>query len=86
MTSCFEAEEETDKEGGSKENFPRETDMTTVILEAMPMRLNWEHIFSLPNATLQHMVDALQHPEIYADKVKSVVEMSKNPSNVPLVT
>jgi len=47
--------------------------------EAMPIRWNWGHIFSLPNETRQHMVLALQHPEIYAKRVKGVVEMSKMP-------
>ena len=29
----------------------------------MHIRLNWRHIFSLPNKTDQHMVVSLQHPE-----------------------
>ena len=41
----------------------------------MPICLNWGQIFSLPNETRQHMVIALQHPEVYAKKVKGVVEM-----------
>ena len=44
-------------------------------LEAMPIRLNWENMFNLPNETRQQMVVALQHSEIYADRVKGVVEM-----------
>ena len=48
-------------------------------LEAMPICLNWGHIFSLPNKTPQHMVIALQHLEIHADRVKCVIEMSETP-------
>ena len=48
MTSCSKVEEETHEEGGSKKNRPRETNKTVVALEAMPMRLNWGHIFILP--------------------------------------
>ena len=79
MTSCSEVEEETDKEDGRKEDCSRETDKTVASLEAMPIHLNWAHIFSLPNDTRQYMVVTLQHPEIHADKVKGVVEMSYTP-------
>jgi len=79
MTSCSELEEETDEEGVSKENCSGETDKIVVALEAMPICLNWRQIFSLPNETRQHMVIAFQHPEIYGERVKSVVKMSETP-------
>jgi len=41
------------------------------------INVNWENIFNLPNETRQHMVVALQHPEIYANRVKAVVEVSE---------
>jgi len=50
MTSYFEVEEETDEEGGSKDNCPGKTNMTVAALEAMPKRLNLLHIFSLLNS------------------------------------
>jgi len=52
MTSCFELEEETNEEDGSKDNCLGEPDKTVAATEAMPMNLNWRHIFSLPNETL----------------------------------
>ena len=75
MISCFELEEETDKEGASKKNCSGERDKTVATLKAMPICLNWGQIFGLPNETHQHKVIALQHPEIYAERVKGVVEM-----------
>jgi len=66
MTSSSEMEEETDDEGASKKNCVGEADKTMTALEAMPICLNWGHIFSLPNETRQHMVVTLQHPKIYA--------------------
>jgi len=45
----------------------------------MPVCLNWGQIFSLPKKTHQHIVIALQHPKIYAKKVKGVVEMAEMP-------
>jgi len=66
-----------DEEGANKEDYLVEMDKTVAALEAMPIQLNWGHIFSLPNKTCQHMVVALQHPEIFANRVKGVVKMSK---------
>ena len=56
MISCSELEEETYEEGASKENCSGETDKIVTAIEAMPICLNWGHIFSLPNETRQHMV------------------------------
>jgi len=79
-------EEETNEQGASKENCLGEMNKTVAALEAMPICLNWGQIFSLPNKTRQHVVIALQHPEIYAEKVKGVIEMSENPANVHFIT
>jgi len=79
MTSCSELEEETDEEGISKKNCSREMNKTVAALKALPICLNWGQIFSFPNETRQHMVIALQHSEIYAEKVKGAVEMSETP-------
>jgi len=76
VSSCSEVEEETYKDGGSKENCSAETDQTVAALKAMPICLNWGNMFSLPNMAHQHMVVALQHQKIYANKVKGFVEMS----------
>ena len=46
----------------------------------MPICLNWWQIFSFPNEMCQHMVIALQHPEIYAEKVKGAIDMSETPA------
>jgi len=45
----------------------------------MPVSLNWGKIFNLPSVVRQHVVNALYHPQIYADKVKGVVEMAETP-------
>ena len=76
MTSYSEVEEETDEDGGNKENCSGETDKNVAALEVMPIRLNQGSIFSWPNETRQHMVVALYHPKIYANRLKGVVEMS----------
>ena len=73
MTSCSELEEETDEEAASKENCSGETDKNVASLEAMPICLNWGQIFNLPNERCQHMVISLQHLEIYAERVKGVI-------------
>jgi len=80
MTSCSELEEEAKKEGLSNENCSREKDKTVAALETMPVCLNCGQIFSLPDETRQHMVIALKHPEIYAERVKGVVEISETPT------
>jgi len=41
MTSCFEAEEELDKEDGRQENSLGKIDKTLVALDAIPVHLNW---------------------------------------------
>ena len=51
MTSCSKVEEETDEEGGSKENCSGEENRIVASLEAIPKSLNLGHIFSLLNKT-----------------------------------
>jgi len=51
MASRSKVEEEIDEEGGSKANCSGETDKTMAALKAIPIRLNWGHIFSLLNKT-----------------------------------
>jgi len=40
-------------------------------------------IFSLHDETCLHMVSALQHPKIYADKIKGVTEISEMSTQCP---
>jgi len=40
-------------------------------------------MFNFPSETCQHKVTALQHPEIYAEKVKGVVEMAETHAQCP---
>jgi len=75
IASCSEVEDDTDEEGVGKENYSGETNKTVATLEAMPMRLNLGHIFSLSNDTCKHMVVALQPLQTNADRVKGVTEM-----------
>ena len=42
---------------------------TLAALEATPVRLNWGQIFSLPDEARHHMAAALEHPELFVDKV-----------------
>jgi len=42
------------------------------VLEALPIRMGWGQIFCLPNKVRQHVVAALQHLELYTDKVKDM--------------
>ena len=77
MTSYSELEEEIDEEGVSKENSSGEIDKTMAALETMPICLNWGRIFPLPSETCQHMIIALQHPEIYAEEVKGSLKWQK---------
>jgi len=79
LTSCSELEEETGEEGVSKENCSGVTDKTVATLKDMPICLSWGQTFSFPNEMRQQMVMSLQHPEIYAERVKGVVEMSETP-------
>ena len=72
-------DEEINEEGSNKENYSGETDKIVVVVEVMPICLNWGRIFGLPNERLQHMVIALQHPKIYAERAKGVIEMSETP-------
>jgi len=83
MTSCSEIEEEIGR--WQQGELPKKDGRNYGYLEAMPMCMNWGHIFSLPNETHQHMVVAFQHPQIYTDKVMGIVKMSKHPSYMPLV-
>ena len=66
-----------DEKGGNKENCSGEMDKIGATLKAMPIHLNWGHIFRFPNETRQHMAVALQQLEVYADRVKGVAEMSE---------
>jgi len=47
MTSYSDVEEV--EEGSRQENSPVEIDKTLAALEAIPVRLNWGQIFSLPD-------------------------------------
>ena len=73
MTSCSKVEEKTGKEDGRQKNSLVEIDKTLATLKTIPIRLHWGKILSLPDETCQHMVAALKHPKLFADKVNWVV-------------
>ena len=73
----FSGKKETDEKDDRLENFPGETNKTLAVLEALPIRVNLEKIFRLPNDTSQHLVIALQHSKLYTNKVKDVDELSE---------
>ena len=70
MTFCYEIEDEEegdeDKLGKSSENEER----ALTILEPFAASMDWRQILKLPEELHQHIVVALQHSELYADKVK----------------
>ena len=48
------------------------------ILEALPSRMGWKQIFHLPKEMCQQVALALQHPELYVDKVKDAGDPAEN--------
>ena len=79
MTSCSELEEEEDEGSNRQEESPRVADKTLTVLEALPARMGWGQIFCLPDEMRQHVVAALQHLELYADRVKDVGGSTESP-------
>ena len=79
MTSCSELEEEEDEGSDGQEESPQLADKTLTILKALPSHMGWGQIFCLPHEMRQHVIAALQHPEIYADKIKDVGASTEDP-------
>jgi len=79
MTSCSELEEDEDEGSDKQGESPRIADKTLTILEALPARMGWGQIFCLLDEMRQHIVAALQHPELYADKIKGVGASTEGP-------
>ena len=72
MTSCSELEEEEDEGSDGQEESPQVADKTVTVLKVLPFHMGWGQIFCLPHEMHQHVVAPLQHPELYADKIKDV--------------
>ena len=84
MTSCYKME---DKENGDEEKQEKsweDDDKTLTLLEALSACIDWRQIFNLPEEVHQHVVVALHHPELYADKVKDVGPSMKMLLSMPL--
>jgi len=79
MTSCSELEEEEDEGSDRQEESPGVADKTLTVLEALPARMGWEQIFCLLDEMRQHVVAALEHLELYTDKIKDVGGSMKGP-------
>jgi len=77
MTSCSELEEEENEGSNRRGESLQVADKTLTVLEALPPRMGWGQIFYLPDEMCQHVVVALQYPELYADKIKDVGASTK---------
>ena len=71
-----EEEGDEDKWEKSSENEAR----ALTIPEALPACMDWRQILNLQEEVSQHIVVALQHPELYADKVKDADPSMKDPA------
>jgi len=60
MASCSEVEEEIGEANGRQENFLAKIDNILAALEAIPVRLNWGQIFSLPDEMRKDMAAAMK--------------------------
>jgi len=70
MTCCYEKE---DKEEGDEDKLEKclENEVRALpIPEALLVCIDWRQILNLPEEVCQHIVVALQHQKLYADKVK----------------
>jgi len=70
MTSCYETEEDGEEDEEKLEKPSKSEDKTLTMLEALSTCINWRQILTLLEEVRQHVYVALQHPELYADKVK----------------
>jgi len=72
MISCYDTEDEQEGDEERLEKPSESEDKTLTLLEALPTCMNWRQIFNLLEEVCRHVVVALQHPKLYADKVKDV--------------
>ena len=70
ITSCYEMEdeEEGDKDKLEKPSENEVRDLT--ISEALPACMDWRQSLNLLEEVHQQIIVGLQHPELYANKVK----------------
>jgi len=78
MTSWYEMEDEENRDKEKQEKSLENINKTLTVLEALPTCMDWRQIFNLPGEICQHLVVALQHPKLYADKVKDVGQSMKD--------
>jgi len=70
MTSCYEME---DNEEGDEDQLEESSEYEKSVLtipEALPACMNCRQILNLSEEVRQQVVVAMQHPELYAEKVK----------------
>ena len=72
MTSCYETEGEENGDEHEQKKSTKDDDKTLTAFETLPACMDLRQIFNLPEEVHQHVVVALHHPELYADKVKDV--------------
>ena len=71
MTSCYKMEDEEEGDEDKLEKDSENEVRALTISEAFSACMAWRQILNLLEVR-QHIVVALQHPELYADKVKDV--------------
>ena len=70
MTSCYEMEDEEEGDEEKLKKYSESEEKTLTILQALLASTDWRQIFNFPEEICQHVVVAMQHPELYAEKVK----------------
>jgi len=70
MTSCYEMEDEEEGDENKLEKSSENEVRALTIPEALPACMGWRQILNLLEEVRQQIVVALQHLELYADKVK----------------
>ena len=81
MTSCYEMEDDEEEDEEKLEKPSKSEDKTPTMLEALLTCIDERKILNLPEEVRQNVVVALQHPELYADKVKDVGPSIKGASS-----
>jgi len=72
MIFCYEMEDEEESDEGKLEKPSENEERALTTPEALPTCMDWRQILDLSEEVRQHIIVALQHPELYADKVKDV--------------
>jgi len=81
MTSCYKMEDEEDGDEDQLEESSEYEKGVLTIPKALPACMDWRKILNLSEKVRHQVVVALQHPELYADKVKDAGPSIKGASS-----